>query len=67
MAFGDYGLYYKLPRHVWIPAIIVGGLLTLAAAAKMGTAKSCQLVDELGLLHSVLMICEKALTKYILR
>ena len=32
IAFGGYGLYENLPRHVWNPLIIIGSLIALAAA-----------------------------------
>jgi len=39
MAFGGYGLYENLPKHVWSPASIVGSLIALAAAM-YGVARS---------------------------
>ena len=32
IAFGGYGLYENLPRHVWSPLVIAGSLIALAAA-----------------------------------
>lgn len=32
IAFGCYGLYENLPRHIWSPAVVVGCLVLLAAS-----------------------------------
>jgi len=47
IAFGGYGLYENLLRHVWSPAVIAGSLTTLAAAmygvARLGARRKTQL------------------------
>jgi len=47
IAFGGYGLYDNLPRHVWSPAIIIGSLIALATAiycvARLGAGRKTDL------------------------
>jgi hypothetical protein len=47
IAFGAYGLYENLPKHVWSPAVVAGSLAALTAAmyaiARFGAKKGSSL------------------------
>lgn len=47
IAFGGYGLYDNLPKHIWNPPVIIGSLIILAAAiyavARLSAGRQSQL------------------------